>query len=110
MDDADTPDIFKCPITNSKFKNAVLADDGRIYEKQAICNWFEKLKKDNKEIISPYDRQNIDDKLINCKFIEEIINSWDSLNKVIMDENRALKRELESLKIKHENIKKIVNE
>lgn len=110
MDDADIPDILKCPITNSKFKNAVLADDGRIYEKQAISNWFKKLKKDNEQIISPYDRQNIDDNLINCRIIKEIVDTWDSLNKRIMDENRALKEELESLKIKHENIKKIINE
>ncbi len=50
-------DKFVCPITKQIFKDPVVAEDGHIYEKDAIVEWFK--KKSN----SPMTRRKIDKKM-----------------------------------------------
>ena len=58
-----------CPITKQIFSNPVIADDGNVYEKDAIIKWLE-LKN-----TSPINRSNISYNLKPVKLLTTIINN-----------------------------------
>lgn len=59
---------FICPITKQIFSNPVIADDGNIYEKDAITQWFDYNKK------SPITREKMSKKLTSVNLLTAIID------------------------------------
>ena len=47
------PDEFTCPISQSLILDAVIAEDGMVYEKEAILIWIAKKQRNNEIIKSP---------------------------------------------------------
>ena len=54
MSDNDDDDGLICPITHEVFRDPVLAEDGRLYEREAITRWI------NEHGTSPFTRQVLD--------------------------------------------------
>lgn len=61
---------FICPITQQVFGEPVLADDGNIYEKEAIEEWF-KTKH-----TSPITREKMSEKFVPVNFIKSMISEY----------------------------------
>lgn len=59
-----------CPITKQIFSNPVIADDGNIYEKDAIIKWLEFKS------ISPITRSRMSDKLTSVNLLKTIIEDF----------------------------------
>lgn len=59
-----------CPITQQVFFEPVVADDGYIYEKDAINEWIKMNQ------ISPMTRESITEKVISVQFIKTIVHDY----------------------------------
>jgi hypothetical protein len=72
-------DEFRCPITSLIFSCPVIADDGIVYERDAIEEWLSKKK------TSPITNKNISPKLVPCRLIsnqiDELIKTYPKLKK-----------------------------
>lgn len=75
--DKQPDDDYKCPITLDYMKEPVIAQDGHIYEKSAIENWFENHDH------SPITRQKIDKQLTTCYFFNEKLEDFYKTNNII---------------------------
>jgi len=67
-----------CPISKCIYKTPVIADDGFIYEREVINKWLENSR------ISPITRKEISNKLIECNWIKNKINT-------LLENNEELK-------------------
>jgi len=59
-----------CPITQQVFFEPVVADDGYIYEKDAIKEWIDMKQ------ISPMTRESITEKVISVQFIKTMVHEY----------------------------------
>jgi len=59
-----------CPITQQVFYEPVVADDGYIYEKDAIEEWLRNKK------ISPMTRESISEKVISLQFMKTLVGDY----------------------------------
>lgn len=59
---------FVCPISQEIFFDPVIAEDGHIYERQMIEQWF------NTNSTSPITREDIDTNVKDCQIIKNIVN------------------------------------
>lgn len=62
--------ILICPITKSFYAEPVLAEDGHVYEKEAIEQWI------NINKISPLTRESIHSKLVPIFFIKTLVDTY----------------------------------
>jgi hypothetical protein len=69
------PRDLKCPITLLYFRNPVIAQDGYIYEKEAIDQWFSEHK------ISPMTNLPINTVTLPCHFIKNLIDQIEKESK-----------------------------
>jgi len=61
---------FICPITHQVFSEPVLADDGNIYEREAIEEWFREKR------TSPITREKMSEKVVPVNFIKSMIGEY----------------------------------
>ena len=62
-------ELFICPLTNQIFNDPVIAEDGQLYERSAIEQWFSENK------ISPLSRKVIHTTLVESYTIKNILDS-----------------------------------
>lgn len=62
-------ELFICPLTNQIFNDPVIAEDGQLYERSAIEQWFSENK------ISPLSRKVIHTNLVESYTIKNILDS-----------------------------------
>ena len=80
--DSTIPDKFKCPITNAIMVDPVIADDGMIYEYQAIKEWFNKQQSFNRPLRSPWTRGLINHTLREDEDLRQEIQEWIKEHKI----------------------------
>lgn len=62
-----------CPITHERFVEPVVAEDGNVYERTAIEDWFAKSKENGLIVFSPISRQPMGTKLLVCRWIYQAL-------------------------------------
>jgi len=85
-----------CPITQEewqKLKNPVVAEDGHIYEEEALMEWLKEHK------TSPITGEKIfKEKIVPAKLIINLYKDYYNANQKMIDQNNFLKLEIASLK------------
>ena len=56
-------DEYTCPITHALPAHPVMAKDGQFYERDAIEEWIEKCKKEERDLNSPVTNEEMGDRL-----------------------------------------------